>query len=81
MRIHYMDLHDATERAIEAVKLRGLLSMEDYQDIIGEPIEEETGYSKYLTTPENPQGKTPGLTPDIMGITYLSIIFLLDFFL
>jgi len=30
-----MELHDATERAIEAVKLRGLLSMEDYQDIVG----------------------------------------------
>jgi len=68
-----MDLHDATERAIEAVKLRGLLSMEDYQDIIGEPIEEETGYSKYLATPENPQGKTPGLTPDIMGKILMKI--------
>ena len=43
-----VDLHEVTERAIEAVKLRGLLSMEDYQDIIGEPIEEETGYSKFL---------------------------------
>ena len=32
-----MDLHNATERAIEAVKLRGLLSMEDYQDIVGAP--------------------------------------------
>jgi hypothetical protein len=30
-----IDLHKVTERAIEAVKLRGLLSMEDYQDIIG----------------------------------------------
>ena len=35
-----MELHDATERAIEAVKLRGLLSMEDYSDIIGEPKDE-----------------------------------------
>ena len=31
-----VDLHEVTERAIEAVKLRGLLSMEDYSDIIGE---------------------------------------------
>jgi hypothetical protein len=62
-----MDLHGVAERAIEAVKLRGLLSMEDYNDLIGEPIEEETGYSKYLATPENPKGKTPGLTPDIMS--------------
>jgi hypothetical protein len=30
-----IELHDATERAIEAVKLRGLLSMEDYTDIVG----------------------------------------------
>ena len=35
-----MELHDATERAIEAVKLRGLLSMEDYIDIIGTPKDE-----------------------------------------
>jgi len=68
-----MDLHDVTERAIEATKLRGILSMEDYQDIIGEPIEEETGYSKYLATPENPQGKTPGLTPDIMSKILMKI--------
>ena len=40
-----MELHDAAERAIEAVKLRGLLSMEDYTDIVGQPIDEEEGYS------------------------------------
>jgi hypothetical protein len=68
-----MDLHDVAERAIEAVKLRGLLSMEDYNDLIGEPIEEETGYSKYLATPENPKGKTPGLTPDIMSKILMKI--------
>ena len=68
-----IDLHKVTERAIEAVKLRGLLSMEDYQDIVGEPIEEETGYSKYLATPENPKGKTPGLTPDIMSKILMKI--------
>jgi hypothetical protein len=68
-----IDLHEVTERAIEAVKLRGLLSMDDYNDLIGEPIEEETGYSKYLATPENPQGKTPGLTPDIMNKILMKI--------
>jgi hypothetical protein len=68
-----VDLHKVTERAIEAVKLRGLLSMDDYNDLIGEPIEEETGYSKYLATPENPQGKTPGLTPDIMSKILMKI--------
>ena len=68
-----MDLHNVTERAIEAVKLRGLLSMEDYNDLIGGQIEEETGYSKYLATPENPQGKTPGLTPDIMSKILMKI--------
>ena len=35
-----MDLHDVTERAIEATKLRGLLSMEDYNDIIGKSPKE-----------------------------------------
>ena len=32
-----VDLHNVAERAIEAVKLRGLLSMDDYDSIIGEP--------------------------------------------
>jgi hypothetical protein len=68
-----MDLHNVAERAIEAVKLRGLLSMEDYNDLVGGQIEEETGYSKYLATPENPQGKTPGLTPDIMSKILMKI--------
>ena len=68
-----VDLHKVTERAIEAVKLRGLLSMEDYQDIIGEPIDEMTGYSKYLATPENPKGKTQGLTQDVMDKILLKI--------
>jgi hypothetical protein len=68
-----VDLHKVTERAIEAVKLRGLLSMDDYNDLIGESIEEETGYSKYLATPENPKGKTPGLTPDIMSKILMKI--------
>ena len=68
-----VDLHKVTERAIEAVKLRGLLSMEDYQDIVGEPIDEMTGYSKYLATPENPKGKTQGLTQDVMDKILLKI--------
>ena len=68
-----VDLHKVTERAIEAVKLRGLLSMDDYQDIIGEPIDEMTGYSKYLATPENPKGKTQGLTQDVMDKILLKI--------
>ena len=35
-----VDLHEVTERAIEAVKLRGLLSMEDYDSLIGESIQD-----------------------------------------
>jgi hypothetical protein len=73
-----MDLHNVTERAIEAVKLRGLLSMEDYNDLVGGQIEEETGYSKYLATPENPKGETPGLTPDTMSRILNKIIQDLD---
>ena len=69
-----MELHDATERAIEAVKLRGLLSMEDYQDIVGKSIDEETGYSKYLKDdPDFPKGKTPGLTPDVLNKILMKI--------
>jgi hypothetical protein len=124
-----IELHDAAERAIEAVKLRGLLSMEDYTDIVGvskdeldeirlvpkdqlealatklaaqvfskkqnlkpaidilkkaledsykalDPeveIKEETGYSKYLATPENPKGKTQGLIQDVMDKILLKI--------
>ena len=30
-----VDLHEVTERAIEAVKLRGLLSMDDYDSLVG----------------------------------------------
>jgi hypothetical protein len=69
-----IDLHKVTERAIEAVKLRGLLSMEDYTDIVGEPIEEETGYSQYLKDdPEFPGGKTPGLTPAVLDRILMKI--------
>jgi hypothetical protein len=35
-----VDLHEVTTRAIEAVKLRGLLSMEDYDSLIGESIQD-----------------------------------------
>jgi hypothetical protein len=128
-----MDLHNVTERAIEAVKLRGLLSMEDYNDLVGgseqvdeallvpkkqiealaaklaaqifsktrdntpainilkkaledayralDPnvkIEEEVGYSPQLVSPENPKGKTPGLTPDTMSKILNKIIQDLD---
>ena len=65
-----MDLHDAAERAIEAVKLRGLLSMEDYIDLVGAPkdeLDEEEGYSKYMVSKENPKGITPGLTDKVMN--------------
>jgi len=65
-----MELHDAAERAIEATKLRGLLSMEDYIDIVGVPkdeLDEEEGYSKYMVSKENPKGTTPGLTDKVMN--------------
>ena len=71
-----MDLHDVTERAIEATKLRGILSMEDYESIIGKPaqVDEETGYSQYLKDdPEFPGGKTPGLTPDVLNKILMKI--------
>ena len=37
-------------------------------------IFEETGYPKYLATPENPKGETPGLTPDVMSKILMKIM-------
>lgn len=69
-----MDLHNLTEKAIKQTKIRGVLSMEDYNELIGEGPEpmmealkslfEEKGYSKYLVTPENPKGETSKLDDD-----------------
>ena len=125
-----MDLHEVAERAIEAVKLRGVLSMDDYETLVaskeeldekmlvpkdkiermardiaakfftskadkGEAIEilkkavrdvyknldpeaeiqEVEGYSKYLKDdPEFPDGKTKGLTPDVMNKILMKIV-------
>jgi len=43
-----MDLHDVTEKAISLGKERGILQMEDYNEIIGgaEEIDEATDYMK-----------------------------------
>lgn len=69
-----MDLHNLTEKAIKQTKIRGVLSMEDYNELVGENPEpmmetlrslfEEKGYSKYLVTPENPKGETSKLDDD-----------------
>ena len=125
-----MDLHEVAERAIEAVKSRGVLSMDDYDTLVppkeeldekmlvpkdkidrmardiaskfftskadkGEAIEilkkavrdvyknldpeaeiqEVEGYSKYLKDdPEFPDGKTKGLTPDVMNKILMKIV-------
>ena len=125
-----MDLHEVAERAIEAVKARGVLSMDDYETLVppkeeldekmlvpkdkiermardiaakfftskadkGEAIEilkkavrdvyknldpeaeiqEVEGYSKYLKDdPEFPDGKTKGLTPDVMNKILMKIV-------
>jgi hypothetical protein len=43
-----MDLHDVTEKAISLGKERGILSMDDYNEIVGaaEEIDEATDYMK-----------------------------------
>ena len=72
-----MDLHEVAERAIEAVKARGVLSMDDYDVLVPpkEELDEEEGYSKYLKDdPEFPGGKTKGLTPDVMNKILMKIV-------
>ena len=127
-----MDLHDFAERAITGTKEQGVLSMDDYDMLVGgkEPmdesvvtevkvgdkvkinkeygggkgtiedivgsfvvvngksyhesdvekmgLDEEKGYSPQLVTPENPKGKTKGLTPDVMNKILMKIIQDLD---
>jgi hypothetical protein len=41
--------------------------------VIGGKLNEEEGYSKYLVSKDNPKGKTPGLTPDIMSKILMKI--------
>ena len=41
--------------------------------VIGGKLSEEEGYSKYLVSKDNPKGKTPGLTPDIMSKILMKI--------
>jgi len=72
-----MDLHEVAERAIEAVKARGVLSMDDYDTLVPpkEELDEEEGYSKFLEDdPEFPGGKTKGLTPDVMNKILMKIV-------
>jgi hypothetical protein len=72
-----MDLHEVAERAIEAVKARGVLSMDDYDVLVPpkEELDEEEGYSKFLEDdPEFPGGKTKGLTPDVMNKILMKIV-------
>jgi len=77
-----MDLHNLTEKAIKQTKMRGVLSMEDYTELVGEgpelsPIKETIsfilenlkGYSDYF-----PGGKTKGLTTDELSDILMNIV-------
>jgi len=73
-----MDLHDLAEKAIATTKQQGMLSMDDYDMLVGElkqiGMEEAEGYSKFLKTDDNPEGKTDGLTTKAMNKILMNVI-------
>jgi len=79
-----MDLHDLAEKAIAATKQQGMLSMDDYDMLVGELKQigmeeaEEEGYSQYLKTDDNPEGKTKGLDTKTMNKILMNVIKDLD---
>ena len=79
-----MDLHDLAEKAIATTKQQGMLSMDDYDMLVGElkqiGMEEakEEGYSKFLKTDDNPEGKTKGLDTKTMNKILMNVIKDLD---
>jgi hypothetical protein len=79
-----MDLHDLAEKAISATKQQGMLSMDDYDMLVGELKQigmeeaEEEGYSQYLKTDDNPEGKTKGLDTKTMNKILMNVIKDLD---
>ena len=79
-----MDLHDLAEKAIAATKQQGMLSMDDYDMLVGELKQigmeeaEEEGYSQYLKTDDNPEGKTKGLDTKTFNKILMNVIKDLD---
>jgi hypothetical protein len=79
-----MDLHDLAEKAISATKQQGMLSMDDYDMLVGELKQigmeeaEEEGYSQFLKTDDNPEGKTKGLDTKTMNKILMNVIKDLD---
>ena len=75
-----MDLHDLAEKAIAATKQQGMLSMDDYDMLVGELKQigmaeaEEEGYSQFLKTDDNPEGKTKGLDTATMNKILMNVI-------
>jgi hypothetical protein len=75
-----INLHNLTEKAIASTKQQGILSMDDYENLIGQnlnPIQETVkfitenlqGFSKYF-----PGGKTKGLTNDELSTILMNIV-------
>ena len=78
-----MDLHDLAEKAIAGTKQQGMLSMDDYDMLVGDleqiTMNEEEGYSQYLKDdPEHPDGKTKGLDTRTMNKILMRVIQDLD---
>jgi hypothetical protein len=75
-----MDLHTLTENAVKQTKIQGVLSMEDYNILVGDnqnPLKETIntvmenleGFSDYF-----PGGKTKGLTTDELSTILMKIV-------
>jgi hypothetical protein len=78
-----MDLHDLAEKAIAGTKQQGMLSMDDYDMLVGDleqiAMNEEEGYSQYLKDdPEHPEGKTKGLDTKTLNKILMRVVQDLD---
>ena len=71
--IYYKD-----EKTQDKTKDSAKSALEKVKDMIQKVLKEEEGYSKFLKTDDNPEGKTKGLTPDVMNKILMNVIKDLD---
>jgi len=65
---------DTKEKTKDAAKS----GVERVKDMLKKIMKEEEGYSQFLKTDDNPEGKTKGLTPDTMNKILMNVIKDLD---
>ena len=71
--IYYKD-----EKTQDKAKEAGRSAMEKVKDMIQKVLKEEEGYSKFLKTDDNPEGKTKGLDTKTMNKILMNVIKDLD---